>query len=48
MKSKRVISTLAVITGAAAFMAQLGGSKVSAEENRAAHYMFQNNGVPSA
>ena len=44
MKSKRVISTLAVITGAAAFMAQLGGSKVSAEENRAAHYMFQNNG----
>lgn len=44
MKSKKVTLTLAAITGAAAFMAQLGGSKVNAEENRAAHYMFQNNG----
>ena len=41
---KKVTLTLAAITGAAAFMAQLGGSKVNAEENRAAHYMFQNNG----
>ena len=44
MKSKKVTLTLAAITCAAAFMSQLGGSKVSAEENRVAHYMIQNNG----